>query len=108
MDVDDLGLPADALGVAQIHPQQVAGEQGGLVAALARLDLEDDVLVVAGVARDEQQPQLLRQLLALLLQFLDLGGEVRVVGGEFAARSRCRPRSASRSGTCATIGVSSA
>ena len=82
--VDDLGLPADALGVAQVHAQQVAGEQGGLVAARAGLDLEDDVLVVAGVARDEQQPQLLGELLALLLQLLDLGGEVGVVGGELA------------------------
>ena len=41
--VDDLGLPAVPLGVAQVHPQQVAGEQRGLLAALARLDLEDDV-----------------------------------------------------------------
>jgi len=84
--VDDLGLPADALGVPQVHPQQVAGEQGGLVAARARLDLEDDVLVVVGVARDEQEAQLLGQFLALLLQILDLGGEVGVVGGQF---TRC-------------------
>ena len=52
--VEDLGLPAAALGVAQVHPQQVAGEQRRLLAALARLDLEDDVLVVVGVARHEQ------------------------------------------------------
>ena len=57
--VDDLGLPADPLGVAQVHAQQVAGEQRRLVAARARLDLEDDVLVVAGVARDEQKAELL-------------------------------------------------
>ena len=43
------------LGVAQVHPQQVAGEQRRLLAALARLDLEDDVLVVVGVARQQQQ-----------------------------------------------------
>ena len=49
--VEDLGLPALPLGVAQVHPQQVAGEQRRLVAALARLDLEDDVLAVVRVAR---------------------------------------------------------
>ena len=47
--VESLGLPALPLGVAQVHPQQVAGEQRRLVAALARLDLEDDVLVVVGI-----------------------------------------------------------
>ena len=52
--VEDLGLPAAALGVAQVHPQQVAGEQRRLLAALAGLDLEDHVLVVVGVARDQQ------------------------------------------------------
>lgn len=82
--VDDLGLPADALGVAQVHAQQVAGEQRRLVAARARLDLQDDVLVVTRVARHQQQAQFLGQLLALLLQLLDLGGEVGVVGGQLA------------------------
>ena len=55
--VDDLGAPAAPLGVAQVHPQQVAGEQGRLLAALAGLDLEDDVAVVVGVARDEHPAQ---------------------------------------------------
>ena len=50
--VEHLGAPATALGVPQVHPQQVAGEQGRLLAALPRLDLEDDVAVVVGVARD--------------------------------------------------------
>ena len=49
--VEDLGPPAAPLGVPQVHPQQVAGEQGGLLAALAGLDLEDHVAVVVGVAR---------------------------------------------------------
>src|SRR3712207_8361266 len=43
LGVEDLGLPALPLGVAQVHPQQVAGEQRRLLAALAGLDLEDDV-----------------------------------------------------------------
>ena len=49
--VEDLGRPAAPLGVAQVHAQQVAGEQRRLLAALPRLDLEDDVLVVVGVLR---------------------------------------------------------
>ena len=53
----DRGPPAALLGVAQVHPQQVAGEQGRLLAALPGLDLEDDVAVVVGVARDEQPAQ---------------------------------------------------
>ena len=52
--VEHLGAPAAALGVAQVHAQQVAGEQGRLLAALPRLDLEDDVPVVVGVAGDQQ------------------------------------------------------
>ncbi len=82
--VDDLGLPADLLRVAEVHPQQVPGEQRRLLTALARLDLKDHVLVVVGVARDQQQPQVLGEFVAPLLQRLDLGVEVRVVGGQLA------------------------
>ncbi len=82
--VDDLGLPADPLGEPQVHPEQVPGEQRGLLATLTGLDLQDDVLVVVRVARDQQQPQLLRQLLAPGLAGLHLGEELRVLGGEFA------------------------
>ena len=52
--VEHLGGPALPLGVAQVHPQQIAGEQRRLLAALARLDLEDHVLVVVRVARQQQ------------------------------------------------------
>ena len=38
--VEHLGPPAAALGVAQVHPQQVAGEQRRLLAALPGLDLQ--------------------------------------------------------------------
>ena len=61
--VEDLGRPAAPLGVAQVHPQQVAGEQRRLLAALPRLDLEDDVLVVVGVAGQQQLAQPAGQLL---------------------------------------------
>jgi len=42
------------LGVTLVHPQQVAGEQRGLLAALARLDLEDGVLVVVRILGQQQ------------------------------------------------------
>ena len=52
-----LGLPAAPLGVPQVHPQQVAGEQRRLLAALPGLDLDDHVLVVVRVAREQQLAQ---------------------------------------------------
>ena len=82
--VDDLGAPAAPLGVAQVHPQQVTGEQGRLLATLAGLDLEDDVAVVVGVARDEHPPQLVLGGGQRLLQLGQLGGERRVLGRQLA------------------------
>ena len=41
-------------GVAPVHLEQVAGEEVGLLAALGTPDLDDDVLVVVGVARQQQ------------------------------------------------------
>jgi hypothetical protein len=73
-----------ALGVAQVHPQQVAGEEGRLLAALTRLDLEDDVAVVVGVARDEQAAQSVLGGGERGLQGGDLLGEGRVLRGELA------------------------
>ena len=92
MGVDDLGLPADALGVPEVHPQQVAGEQRRLLAALARLDLEDDVLAVVRVARHEQPPQPLLELAAPRLQ---LGRPPRRTPASSAASSRAASRSSS-------------
>ena len=45
-DVQDLGMHAVALGVAQVHAQQLRREELGLVAAGAGPDLQDDVLLV--------------------------------------------------------------
>jgi hypothetical protein len=47
--------PAVALGKAHVHPQQVAGEQTGLVTAGACTDLEKDVAVIVRVL-GQQQP----------------------------------------------------
>ena len=86
--VDDLGLPATALGVPQVHPQQVAGEQRRLLAALPRLDLEDHVAVVVGVARDEQPAQLV----------LGRGSRVASSEGTSAAKLRVLLGQLARSG----------
>jgi hypothetical protein len=51
-------------GVARVHPEQVAGKQRGLVAAGAGANLEEDVLLVVGVLRNEQDLQLPQQHLA--------------------------------------------
>ena len=80
--VEDLGGPAAALRVAQVHAQQVAGEQRRLRAALPRLDLEDDVLVVVGVLGQQLLAQPAGQLLDLRLERRRLGGERRVLAGE--------------------------
>jgi hypothetical protein len=71
------------LGVALVHPQQVAGEQRGLLAALACLDLDDRVAVVVRVLGDEQLPEPLLNLLALLDEGVGLFREGRVLVGQF-------------------------
>jgi hypothetical protein len=52
-----------ALGVLGEHPVQVGGPQAGLLAAGAAADLDDDVLVVVGVALDHREADLLIELL---------------------------------------------
>ncbi len=78
---DHLGLPALAGGVLGVHAQQVASEQGSLIATGAGPDLQEDVGLIAGVAGQQQQTQLLFQIGQpvpgrpgfLLGQFADLG-----------------------------------
>ena len=106
--VEDLDLPALGLGVAGVHPQQVAGEQRGLLAALAGLHLEDRVLVVGGVARHEQPAELLLGGLEAVGQGLGLGGERRVLGGQLAGGLDVRPRARRTRAWRARIRLSSA
>lgn len=84
--MDDLGLPALALGVAQVHADEIAGEQRRLLAALTRLDLHDHVFLVRGVTRDEQVVQPLGELLALRGELRGLLGERGVLAGELPGR----------------------
>ena len=63
---ENLDLPALARGEALVHLEEVAREDAGLVAAHAGADLDDGVLLVIGVGRDEQD-------LDLVLESRDLG-----------------------------------
>jgi hypothetical protein len=83
---DDLRLPAALLGVAGVHPDEIAGEQGALVPALARLDLEDDVLAVGRVARHEQVADAGVEQVHPLGELLGLGGHLRVLVRHLAGR----------------------
>jgi hypothetical protein len=74
------------LGVAQVHAQQVAGEQRGLRAALSRLDLEDDVLVVVGVLGQQLLAQPVGELPDPRLEPGRLRSERGVLLGELPRR----------------------
>ena len=52
--IQHLALPALCLGVHGIHPVEHARKERGLLAACAAPYLDDDVLVVVGVARKQQ------------------------------------------------------
>ena len=54
----DLDLPASALGVAEVHVEEVAGEEVGLLAALGAADLDDDVAAVVGILGKQQRLEL--------------------------------------------------
>src|SRR5439155_3926930 len=60
LHLDGIELPAATLHVAGVHAEQVGGEEGRLLAALGRLDLDDHVTLVVGVARQQRlaQPRL--------------------------------------------------
>jgi hypothetical protein len=67
-EVDDLHPPALLLGVAGVHAEQLGREEGGLVAAGAGADLEDDVALVVRVLRDQLEAEPLLDLADPLLE----------------------------------------
>ena len=69
-----LDLVAAPLGVAREHAVDVAGPERGLVAADALTHLDEDVLAVGGIGRDERDAELL----------LDRGGARLEVGDHLA------------------------
>ena len=83
--------------VARVHPEQVAGEDGRLVAARAGPDLQEDVLVVARVLGDEQlaQVSLGRRDVPPHAAHL-FGSQVRISGSASLSISWAAARSRSR------------
>ena len=94
-----LDLPALQGREALVHPEQVAGEQRGLVAAGAGADFQHHVAVVHGVLGQQRHADLLRQLDAARGQHVALGlrhaahlglgcgiGDQRLDIGDFPAR----------------------
>ena len=78
LGLKDLGTPAALVGVAQVHAQQVTREERGLLSALPCLDLEDDVLAIEWIARDEEFSKPLRDFLATHLESVGLLREGRI------------------------------
>ena len=79
--VEDLGAPSALLGVPRVHAEEVAGEQGRLLAPFTALDLDDDVLAVGGVARHEQVLESLGERRQPRLERLDLVVELQLARG---------------------------
>src|SRR5690606_4894000 len=68
-----LDFPPLGIGEATIHAEEVAGEKGRLLAAGAGPDLEDDVLVVVGIAGEEENLEFLAESGLARLEFGDFG-----------------------------------
>jgi hypothetical protein len=89
---EHVDLPAPALRVARVHPEQVAGEERRFITAGARADFDDDVAFVVRVLRDEENPQVIRDRGHALLEARGfLAGErghLGVAGGGQLARLR--------------------
>lgn len=93
VEIDDVEFPMSLFGIACIHTEEVAGEEAGLIAAGAAAYLNDSVLIVGRVGRDEQDADILFHLifeggrfeefgLGHLAEFLILfGGEERLTFG---------------------------
>jgi hypothetical protein len=77
--VERLGGEAAALRVAGEHAEQVAGPQARLLAAGAAADLDDHVLVVARVALDHRDADLLPQALGAPARDAQLLAQLGVV-----------------------------
>ena len=79
--------------VALVHAEQVACEQVGLLAALGTADLDDDVLLVVGVTRQQQLAELVLQPFEVGLGLGGFGAHrLAVVARAPRRASRARPR----------------
>src|SRR5918997_2325232 len=86
--VEGAVLEAEAVGIAGIHLVELAGEEGGLVATSAGPYLDDDVLIIVRVAVYELGPDLLGQLLDLLLGHLSFFRKELTLFGGFGRRDQ--------------------
>ena len=78
--LEDVGLPAHAVGVAHVHVEEILGEEVRLLTALRAAYLHDHVLALVRVLRQEEETQLLLQPGDGELGLVDLGAhEVAVV-----------------------------
>ena len=85
----DVDLPAFRLGVFDVHAEEIAGEQGRLVAAGSRPHFEDDVALVGGVLGQKREADRLRHR-------LEFGFDARASSASAIARiSGSSPGSAS-------------
>ena len=76
--------PAVRLRIAGIHACQIGGEQRGFFAALARLDLKDDVHRILRVAGGEDLDESLVGGIFLFFEGGDLVSEGAVFGGQLS------------------------
>src|SRR5678815_3522299 len=61
LSVHQLDLPAAPLGIARVHAQEIAREQGCLISAGPRPNLQQDVLVVVRILGEKQNLEFLLQ-----------------------------------------------
>src|SRR6266550_1610062 len=94
----DLGGEAMLLGIAGVHPEKLAGEQGRFVATGAGPYLHDHVAVVIRVPRQQQHLQPVEEIALVLLQAGDLvaGHALELVVGvravaQLAGTGKLRP-----------------
>ena len=75
---EHLGAPTLPLGVACIHAKEARGKECRLLTAHAAANLDDDILIVVRVARQEENRQLGGETVALRLRLRDLLREHRL------------------------------
>ena len=75
---EHLGAPTLPLGVTCIHTKEARGKECRLLAAHAATNLDDDILIVVRVARQEENRQLGGETVALRLRLHDLLHEHRL------------------------------
>src|SRR5262249_6407874 len=81
LNIDDVGFPFAAFGVAAVHSEQFAREQLGLFAACGSAYLNENVLFVVGVFVQEQHANLGFQVVASLLGVVEFFLQKVALGG---------------------------